>query len=54
VDPEPPRHVVGRRHDPATARVSADDERLGPKLRVLELLHGGKERVEIEMTEDHP
>ena len=52
-DPEPPRHVVRRRNDAAAARVAADDERNPPKLGVLELLHGGEERVEIEVRDDH-
>ena len=53
VDPEPARHVVGRRHHPAAVRVAADDERLLPQLGLLELLHRSKERVEVEVRDDH-
>jgi hypothetical protein len=52
VDPEPARDVVRRGHDPAAARVAADDERLRAQLRLLQLLDGGVERVEVEMRED--
>src|SRR5262249_23660642 len=54
VDAELARHVVRSRDDAATARVAADDERLRPELRVLQLLDRGVERVEIEMRDDHP
>ena len=53
MDPELPRLVVRRCHDAATARIAADDEGLRPERRVLELLHGGEERVEIEVRDDH-
>ena len=53
VDPELPRLVVRRCHDAATARIAADDEGLRAERRVLELLHGGEERVEIEVRDDH-
>ena len=51
-DPEPPRRVVRGRDDAAATRVAADDERPRPERRVLELLDGREERVEIEMRED--
>jgi hypothetical protein len=35
-------------------RVAADDERLGPQLRALQLFDGGEEGVQVEMPEDHP
>ena len=50
-DPEAPRDVVRRRDDPAALRIAADDERLRPQRRVLELLDRGEERVEVEMGE---
>ena len=50
-DAEAPRDVVRRRHDAAAARVAADDERPRAQRRVLELLDGGEERVEIQMGE---
>ena len=53
VDSEPPRHVVRGRHDPAPVRIAADDERPRPEPRLLELLHGGEEGVEIEVRDDH-
>ena len=37
----------------ATVRIAADDERLAPQLRALELLHRGKEGVEVEVGDDH-
>src|SRR6185436_3831728 len=51
VDPETPRRVVRRRDDSASLWVPADDERLAAQLRLLELLHGGVERIEVEMGE---
>ena len=50
-DAEAPRDVVRRRHDAAPARIAADDERPRAQRRVLELLDGCEERVEIEMGE---
>ena len=50
-DPEAPRDVVRRRDDPAALRIAADDERPRAQRRVLELLDGGEERVEVEMGE---
>ena len=41
------------RDDAAAAWVPADDQRLRPQLRALELLHGGEEGVEVEVAEDH-
>ena len=52
VDPEPARDVVRGRDDPAAVRVAADHERLLAERRVLELLDGGEERVEVEVGED--
>jgi len=34
-------------------RVAADDQRQAPEARVLELLHGCEERIEIEVRDDH-
>ena len=51
-DAEAPGDVVRGRDDAATLRVAADDERLRRAARVLELLDGGEERVEVEMGED--
>ena len=50
-DAEPPRDVVRGGDDPAAVRVAADDERPRPQRRILELLHGREERVEIQMGE---
>ena len=52
VDAELPRGVVRGRDDAAAVRVSSDDERLVAELRVLELLDGREERVEVEVRED--
>jgi hypothetical protein len=54
MDPEPASDVVRRRHDTASARVAAHDERLRPQLGLLELLDRGEERVEVEVGNDHP
>ncbi len=55
VDSELPRRVVRGRHDTTPVGVPADDERLVPKGRILELFDGGEERVEVEMGKDlHP
>ena len=51
-DPEPPGDVVRGRDDAAALRVAADDERPRAQRRVLQLLDGGEERVEVEMRED--
>ena len=53
VDAEAPRRVVRGRHDAAPARIAADDERLRAEGRILELLDGGEERVQIEVRDDH-
>ena len=53
VDAEAARDVVRGRDDAAPARVAADDERLRAELRVLELLDGRVERVEVEVRDDH-
>ena len=53
VDPEPPRLVVRGRDDAAAVRVAADDERLRPQRRVLELLDGREEGIEVEVRDDH-
>jgi hypothetical protein len=52
VDPVPPRRVVRRRDDPPAPRVSADDERLVPKLGTLQFLDRGEEGVEIQVRDD--
>ena len=52
-DAEAPRDVVRGRDDAAAVRVAADDERHPPQLRVLELLDGGEERVQVEVRDDH-
>ena len=52
VDAEAARDVVRGRDDTASLRVAADDERLSPQLRLLELLHGGEEGVQVEMGEN--
>ena len=54
MDAELPRGVVRGRDDAAAVRVAADDERLSPQLRVLQLLDRGEERVEIEVRDDGP
>src|SRR5207248_5569677 len=53
VDPVGARDVVRRRDDAAAVRVAADDQRLRAEARVLELLDGCEERVEIEVRDDH-
>ena len=53
VDAEPARLVARRRHDPAAARVAADDDRLAAQLRAVALLDGREERVEVDV-EDRP
>src|SRR5207248_3695898 len=53
VNPEIPRDVVRRGDDAATVRVAADDERHRAVGRVLQLLDRGKERVEVEVRNDH-
>ena len=52
MDPEPPGDVVRRRDDAAASWVAADDERLRAQLRLLELLHGGEEGVEVEVGDN--
>ena len=52
VDAEPPCGVVRRRDHSATLGVAADDERYRAQARILELLDGGKECIEIEVGED--
>ena len=55
MDSELPRRVVRGRHDTAPVGVAADDQRLVSEGRILELLDGREERVEVEMGEDlHP
>ena len=53
VDPERAGGVVRRRHDAPSARIAADDERPVAQRRILELLDGGIERVQIEVRHDH-
>ena len=50
-DAEAAGDVVRRRDDAAALRIAADDERPGAERRVLELLDGGEECVEVEMGE---
>ena len=52
VDAEPACGVVRRRHDASALGVAADDERERAQARLLELLHGGEERVEVQVRED--
>jgi hypothetical protein len=52
VDPERPGGVVRGRHDAASVRISADDQRLVAKGRILELLDRREEGVEVEMGEN--
>jgi hypothetical protein len=52
VDAEAARDVVGGRDYAAPARIAADHERLSPKFRVLELLDGCVEGVEVEVSDD--
>ena len=51
MDAEAPRDVVRRRHDAAPARIAPDHERPRAQRRVLQLLDGCEERVEIQMGE---
>ena len=51
-DAEAPRLVARGRDDAAAARIAADDDRLAPQLRPVELLDGGEEGVEVEVR-DH-
>src|SRR6266516_1358887 len=53
VDPKPAGDVVRRRDDTAAARITADDQRHGAVRRFLQLLDGGKERVQVEVRDDH-
>ena len=53
MDPVPASDVVGRRHHPAPVRVAADHERPLAQLGRLQFLHGGEERVQVEMRDDH-
>ena len=52
VDAEAARDVVRGRDDAPAVRVAADDERLSPQLGLLQLLHGGEERVQVEVGEN--
>ena len=52
-DPEAAGRIVRRRDDPAAVRVAADDERLLAQARILELLDGGEEGVQVEVGDDH-
>ncbi len=55
MDSERPRNVVRCRDHASSVRIASDDERLLAQLRILELLDGGEERVQIEVREDrHP
>jgi hypothetical protein len=53
MDAEAARDVVRGRNDATPVRVAADHERLRAELRLLELLDGRKERVEVEVGDDH-
>src|SRR6185436_4707289 len=52
VDPVRAGGVVRGRHDAAPTRVSADHEGLVAELRMLQLLDGREERVEIQVSND--
>ena len=52
VDPELPRLVVRGRDHPPPVRIAADDQGLRAELRLLELLDGSEERIEIEVRDD--
>jgi len=53
VDPKPAGDVVRRRDDTAAARITADDQGHGAVRRFLQLLDRGKERIEVEVRDDH-
>ena len=53
VDAEAPRLVVRGCNDAAALRVASDDQRLPAQRRVLQLLDGCEEGIEIEMRDDH-
>jgi len=53
MDPERAGDVVRGRDDAAPVRVAADHQRHLSQRRVLELLDGGEERVEIEVRDEH-
>jgi hypothetical protein len=53
MDAELPGDVVRRRDDAAAVRIPADDERLFPQARILELFDRGEEGVEVEVRENH-
>ena len=52
MDAERARGVVRRRDHASAVRVAPDDERLLAELRILELLHRGEERVEVDVSEN--
>src|SRR5439155_15965880 len=53
VDAEATRDVVAGRDDSTPMRISTDDERHAAELRLLQLLHSGEERIEVEVGDDH-
>jgi lipoprotein-anchoring transpeptidase ErfK/SrfK len=53
VDPIAASDVVRGCDDAAAVRVAADDERHGAVRRLLQLLDRGKERIEVEVRNDH-
>ena len=48
-----PRDVVRGRDHAAALRVAADDQGFSAQARILELLDGGEEGIEIEVRDDH-
>ena len=52
-DPEAARLVVRRRDDSAAMRIAADDQRHLLQIRLLQLLDGGEERIQVEVRDDH-
>jgi lipoprotein-anchoring transpeptidase ErfK/SrfK len=53
VDPEPARDVVRGRNDAASVRIATNDERHRAVRRLLQLLDRGKERIEVEVRDNH-
>ena len=53
VDAELAGLIVRGRDNSAALRVPADYERLRPQVGILQLLHGGEECVQVEVSDDH-
>ena len=51
-DAELPRCIAGGTHDPALGWRRTDDHRLAPQGRIVPLLHGGVERIHVQMEDD--